>query len=131
MIPTPFGLSAPWPRGGTVTDPYICVLTQRDECAVCGGWLHTARRADPDLALRAAAEHRRTELASGLGYCRHCRGNWPCPTARLAAALRDTLAERDALLAMVECCRDLVPTLYGKVQEDLAAIVGWPETRPR
>jgi hypothetical protein len=25
-------------------DTYICVLTQGDECAVCGGWLHTTQR---------------------------------------------------------------------------------------
>lgn len=38
--------------------------------------------------------------------------------------LRD---ERDALKAMVEECRELVPDLTGRTQAELAMIVGWPE----
>lgn len=32
-----------------------------------------------------------------------------------------------ALQAMIDDCRDLVNDLSGEAQEDLAAIVGWPE----
>jgi hypothetical protein len=45
---------------------------------------------------------------------------------READALR---ADVDALTAMVECCRELVPELSSPAQDELAEIVGWPLAR--
>jgi hypothetical protein len=59
-------------------------------------------------------------------WCVHRPESAAAVVRLLVAEVRRLTDERDALLAMVECCRELVPDLTGEAQDDLAGIVGWP-----
>jgi hypothetical protein len=63
---------------------YICLLTQGDECCVCGGWLHRERRGgyegpagrmcaadELDDALEMATWGRRNDWCPTCGYDNH------------------------------------------------------------
>lgn len=65
-------------------DTYICVLIQRDECAVCGGWLHVDRRGghespigrichpdELDDALEIATWGQRNDWCPACGFDNH------------------------------------------------------------